>query len=135
MPRWLILVATVLCGIIPATLTLLANALYYVRAISAIPEGVSVTVAWSEIAFLCAIGSAGGLGYVALFFAARVRVNGRIAIGLLVGVVAMLSAIWLGLSPYWLGSPVLVALAHVVGHLMRRRRQAADGEARSTAAR
>jgi len=133
MPRWLILVATVLFGIIPATLTLLANALYYVRAITAIPDGVNVTVAWSEIAFLCAIGSAGVLGYVALLFAARARLNGHIAIGLLVGVVAMLSAIWLGLSPYWLGSPVLIALAHVVGYLIRRRREAADGDARSAA--
>ena len=133
MPRWLILVATVLFGIIPATLTLLANALYYVRAITAIPDGVNVTVAWSEIAFLCAIGSAGVLGYVALLFAARARLNGHIAIGLLVGVVAMLSAIWLGLSPYWLGSPVLIALAHVVGYLIHRRREATDGDARSTA--
>jgi hypothetical protein len=123
MRRWLISLATVLFGIVPATLALLANALYYLRGVTDIPEGVEVAVAWSEIAFLCLIASAGVLGYVALFFAARLRVSGRVAIGLLVGVVAMVSAIWLGLSPYWLGSPVIVGLAHAVNFL-RQRRQA-----------
>jgi hypothetical protein len=126
MRRWLIPLATILFGIVPATLALLANALYYARGITDIPEGVEVAVAWSEIAFLCIIASAGVLGYVALFFAARSRVSGRVTIGLLVGVVAMVSAIWLGLSPYWLGSPVGVGLAHAVNYFVQRRQ--ASGE-------
>ncbi len=132
MPRSLIVLATVLFGIVPATLALLANALYYGRGITGVPEGVVVTVAWGEIAFLCAIGTAGVLGYVALFFAATSRVSGRVAIALLLGMVAMASAIWLGLSPYWLGSPVIVGLVHAVGYLVRRRRQGA-GSAPSAA--
>jgi hypothetical protein len=126
MRRWLIPLATILFGIVPATLALLANALYYVRGITDIPEGAEVAVAWTEIAFLCVIAGAGVLGYVALFFAARSRVSGRVAIGLLVGVVAMVSAIWLGLSPYWLGSPVIVGSAHAVNYLIHRRQ--AGGE-------
>ena len=50
----------------PATLALLANALYYVRGVTAIPEGVAVTFAWGEIILLCLLGTAGVLGYVAL---------------------------------------------------------------------
>jgi hypothetical protein len=124
--RWLIPLATILFGIVPATLALLANALYYVRGIADIPEGVEVAVAWSEIAFLCLIASAGMLGYAALFFAARLRVSGRVAIGLLMGVVAMVSAIWLGLSPYWLGSPVIVGLAHAIKYLLQRRQASVE---------
>ena len=126
MRRWLIPLATIVFGIVPATLALLANALYYMRGLTEIPEGVEVAVAWSEIAFLCVIAGAGVLGYIALFFAARSRVNGRVAMGLLVGVVAMVSAIWLGLSPYWLGSPVTVGLAHAVNYFVQRRQVGAE---------
>ena len=126
MRRWFVLLATVLLGIVPATFSLLANALYYVRGVTAIPEGVRVNVAWGEITLLCLIGIAGVIGYVALFFAARRRMSGRVAVGLLLGVAAMAYAIALGLTPYWLGSPVIVGLAHAVSHLIRRRRHGAD---------
>ena len=55
--RWFVLLATVLFGIVPATFALLANALYYVRGVTAIPEGVAVTFAWGEILFLCLLGT------------------------------------------------------------------------------
>lgn len=113
-------ISTVVFGIVPATFALLANALYYWN-ITAIPEGAVVTVAWGQVALLLLIGAAGVLGYVALFFAARARMSGRVAIGLLLGVAAMVSAISLALSPYWLGSPVIVGLGHVVGYLRRGR--------------
>lgn len=121
MARWLNGVATAVLGIVPATFTLLANALYYLRAIDAIQAGVTVDVEWGEIAFLVLIGAAGVLGYVSLFFAAAARVDGRVAVGLLVGVGALASAIWLGVTPYWLGTPLLVALAHVATYWTRRR--------------
>ena len=108
-------------GIVPATFALLANALYYSRGVTAIPDGVVVAVAWGQVAVLCLIGAAGVLGYIALFFAVSGRMSGRVAIGLLLGVVAMLSAIALALSPYWLGSPVIVGLGHIVAYLRRGR--------------
>jgi hypothetical protein len=121
MARWLNGIATVVLGIVPATFTLLANALYYLRALDAIQAGITVEVEWGEIAFLVLIGAAGALGYVSLFFAAAGRVDGRVAVGLLVGVAALASAIWLGLTPYWLGTPLVVALAHVAIYWTRRR--------------
>jgi hypothetical protein len=117
---------TILFGIVPATLTLLANALYYSRAVTALAEGVTVEVAWGEIVFLALIGVAGVLGYVALFFAAAGRVGGRAAIGLLIGVAALASAIWLGLTPYWLGTPLIVGLAHGAEYWMRRQQRPVD---------
>ena len=119
--RWSVLLATVLFGLVPATFALLANALYYVRGVTAIPEGVAVTFAWGEILFLCLLGTGGVIGYVALIFAARRRMSGRVAVGLLLGVAAMVYAIVLGLSPYWLGSPVIVGLAHAASHFIRPR--------------
>ena len=131
MRRWFVPLATVLFGIVPATVSLLANALYYVRGVTAIPEGVKVNVAWGEIALLCLIGIAGVIGYVALFFAARRRMSGRVAVGLLLGVAAMVYAIALGLTPYWLGSPAVVGLAHAVSHFIHQRRQGAGVRLRS----
>jgi hypothetical protein len=118
--RRFVTIATVIFGIVPATFTLLANALYYWN-ITAIPEGAVVDVAWGQVALLGLIGAAGVLGYVALFFAARARMSGRVAIGLLLGVIAMVSAIALALTPYWLGLPVIVGLGHIVGYLRRGR--------------
>lgn len=62
---------------------------------------------------------AGPIGYAALFFAARGRVSAPVAIGLLLGVAAMIAAIVFELSPYWLGSPVIVGLAHAVSFFTR----------------
>lgn len=118
--RRLILLATALFGIVPATLTLLANALYYLQGVTAIPDGVAVNVIWSEVIFLCVVGFAGVAGYVALFFAARERTTGVVTIALLLGVASMTYAIVLALTPYWLGSPVLVGMAHVIAYFMRR---------------
>jgi hypothetical protein len=38
----------------------------------------------------------------------------------------MVSAIWLGLSPYWLGSPVIVGLAHAADYLMQQRQASVE---------
>jgi hypothetical protein len=119
--------ATVVLGIVPATLSLLANALYYFRGFTAIPEEVTVTFIWSEVVLLGLVGVAGIIGYVALFFAARGRLSARVAIALLFGVAAMAYAIVLGLTPYWLGSPVIVGLAHAAGYFVERRSAAQDG--------
>jgi hypothetical protein len=127
MSRWIVLLATVLFGIVPATLSLLANGLYYLRGITAVPEGVVVTVIWGEVVLLCLAGIAGVAGYVALLFAAAARMSARVAIALLFGVAAMVYAIALGLTPYWLGSPVIVGSAHAVSYFVRRRRRGADG--------
>jgi len=127
MSRWFILLATVVFGIVPATFALLANALYYMQGITAIPEGVAVTVVWGEVALLCLVGTAGVIGYISLFFAAVTRVSGRVVIGLLLGVAALVFAIAWGLSPYWLGSPAIVGLAHAVSYFIRRRQQGAGG--------
>jgi hypothetical protein len=129
----LMFLATLLLGIVPATLALLANALYYLRAVTAIPQDAAVTVAWGEVAVLCLLGIAGLIGYVALFFAAWAHVNGRVVIGLLLGVVALVFAIGLGLSPYWLGSPAIVGVVHAVRYFTRRRHQAASERGRSAA--
>ena len=122
MPRWLKTTATIVFGVVPATLALLANALYYLKGITAIPEGVTVNVAWGEIAFLVLIGAAGLIGYAALLFAAAGRGNGRVVIGLLIGTVALACAVWLGLTPFWLATPLIVAAAHVAAYWMRRER-------------
>jgi hypothetical protein len=123
MNRRFVLLATVLLGIVPATFALLANALYYLRGITAIPDGGEVTVIWGEVVLLCLVGAAGVIGYVALFLCARAWPSGRTTIGLLLGVAAMAYAIALGLVPYWLGSPVLVGLAHAGGYFIRSRPQ------------
>ena len=93
MQRWFILLATVLFGIVPATFTLLANALYYVSGITAIPDGVAVNVVWGEVVLLSLMGAAAVIGYIALFFAAAARVSVRVVIGLLLGVAALVYAI------------------------------------------
>jgi hypothetical protein len=126
MTRRIVQLATVLFGIMPATLALLANALYYLRGFTAIPEGVGVTVIWSEVIVLCLVGIAGVAGYVALFFAARARISARVAIALLLGVGAMVYAIALGLTPYWLGSPAIVGAAHAASYFIKRRSAAQD---------
>ena len=119
--RWLIRIAIVLFGILPATFSLLANGLYYFRGFTAAPEGAAVTVIWSQVAAVCLLALAGLVGYVALFFVAAGRASGRVVIGLLIGVIAMIAAIWLGLTPYWLGSPVVVGLAYAAGYYIRGR--------------
>jgi hypothetical protein len=117
--RWFIRIAIVVFGIVPATFSLLANGLYYFRGLTEVPEGAAVTVVWSQIAAICLLGLAGLVGYVALFLLAAGRASGRVVIGLLVGVVAMICAIWLGLTPVWLGSPVIVGLAYAAGYYIR----------------
>ena len=101
--RWFNLFATVLLGIVPATLSLVSSALYYWQGFVAIPEGASIAVEWNQPLVLGVLGAAGVVGYIALFYAARGRVGGRVAVALLVGVVAMVAAVWLDLTPYWLG--------------------------------
>lgn len=125
--RRLVLIATIVFGILPATFTLLANGLYYVQSLLAIPDDVAVNVIWGEVFMLCAVGLAGVAGYVALFFAARGRTTGVVTVSLLFGVAAMAYAIALGLTPYWLGSPVLVGLAHAAGNLLGRSGTVARG--------
>jgi hypothetical protein len=114
--RRLILFATVLLGVVPATLTLLANTLYYLQRLVAIPDGAVVNVVWGEVVMLCAVGLAGVAGTIALFFAARGRTTGGVTLALLFGVAAMIYAIVIGFTPYWLGSPVIVGLAHAIGY-------------------
>ncbi len=121
MTRRFVLLATIVLGIVPATLTLLANGLYYLQGLTAIPDDAAVNVVWGEVVMLCAIGLAGVAGYVALFFAARGRRTGVVAVALLFGVAAMVYAIVVGLTPYWLGTPVLVGLGHVVAQHLRPR--------------
>ena len=126
MRGWAILLATVLLGIVPATFVLLANALYYLSGVMAIPDGAAVNVVWGEIVLLCLMGAAGVVGYIALVFAARARVSGLVAIGLLLGVAALVYAIVLGLTPLWLGTPAIVGLVHAASYLIRRRRRSAE---------
>jgi len=125
MMRWGILLATVLLGIVPATFVLLANALYYVSGFMAIPDGAAVNVVWGEIVLVLLMGTAGVIGFIALFFAAGARVSGLIAVGLLLGVAALVYAIVLGLTPLWLGTPAIVGFAHAVSYFLRRPPQAA----------
>jgi hypothetical protein len=119
--RRFVQLATVVFGIVPATVTLLANALYYLQGFAAIPEGAAVNVVWGEIAMLCVVALAGVIGYVALFVAAFGRTTGYVVLALLLGVAAMGYAIALGLTPYWLGSPLLVGVAHAIGYHLRPR--------------
>ena len=119
MPRWVILLATVVLGIVPATFVLLANALYYLSGFMAIPDGAAVNVVWGEIVLLLLMGAAGVVGYIALIFAARARVSGVVGIGLLLGAASLAYAIVLGLTPLWLGTPAIVGLAHAVHYFIR----------------
>ncbi len=117
--RWLIRIAIVVFGIVPATFSLLANALYYFRGFADAPEGAAATIIWSQVLAVGLLALAGLVGYGALFFVAAGRASGRIVFGLLIGVVAMIAAIFLGLTPYWLGSPVVVGLAYAAGYYIR----------------
>ena len=85
------------------------------------------------LAIMLFAGLAGVAGYAALVSAARGIVTRRVVTGLLLGIVANVYGIWLvrdinsgamrdWTTWYWLGSPILVALAHVMAYIVMGRR-------------
>jgi hypothetical protein len=117
--------ATVLLGIVPASLALLSNALFLLSVSAGPPDGVRVAVNWLGLAlwFLVAVGAVAG--YIALFFAARLKVSGKVVGALLLGVAVV--AYELLRTPHEtaillvLLLPAIVALAHVISYFARGR--------------
>jgi hypothetical protein len=126
--RVLISGATVLFGIVPASLALLSNALFLLSVSAGPPDGVKVVVSWLGLAWwlLVAVGTVAG--YIALFFAARLKVSGKVVGALLLGVAAV--AYELLRTPHEtailvvLLLPAIVALAHVISYFARGRADA-----------
>ena len=120
--RGVVVLATVLLGIVPATVQLLGAGMSYGSLVWAVPDGIVVGIDWGEV-FVVAAGFI--VGYVALFFAAKAPVTRVIGVALCVGVVAMVFGIVSGVVSYWSVSPALVALAHAVGYFVGRRNREA----------
>jgi hypothetical protein len=123
MKRALISGATVLLGIVPASLALLSNALFLLSVSAGPPEGVKVVVSWLGLALWLLVAVAAVAGYIALFFAARLKVSRRVVGDLLLGVAAV--AYELLSTPHEaailvvLLLPAIVAIAHVISYLAR----------------
>jgi hypothetical protein len=121
--RAVVMLATALFGILPATLELLANALFSWSASGAeLPEGIVMVVRWYQVVETLLIMSGILIGYVALFFAAGGRVNGRVAVALSIGAIAMAYAAAFG-SASWFALPAVVAAVHAAYFLFSRRRR------------
>lgn len=121
MKRALVCLATVLLGIVPASIILLSNALFLLSVSAGPAEGVKVIVNWLGIALMLLVGVAALVGYIALFFAARLKMSGRVVACLLVGVAAVayeiLSAHHEALIVGVLLLPAVVAMAHVIAYV------------------
>jgi len=120
--RAVVVLATVLLGIVPATLELLATALLSWSVSAGLPEGIVMVVRWYQVVETLLIMTGILIGYVALFFAAGGRVSGRVAVALSVGAVAMAYAAALG-SASWFALPAVVAAGHAAYFLFSRRRR------------
>jgi hypothetical protein len=121
MKRALVSIGTVLFGIVPASLVLLTNAIFLLGAGAGLPEGVQGVLSWPNLALLLLVGVAALVGYVALFFAARLKMSGKVVGCLLIGVAAVayeiLSAQHEALIVGVLLLPAIVAMAHVISYL------------------
>ena len=128
MKRALVSVATVLLGIVPASVALLSNALFLLSVSAGPPEGVKVVVSWLDVALLLLAVVAALVGYIALFFAARLKMSAKVVGCLLVGGAAvayeLLSTQHEALIVGVLLLPAIVALAHVISYLARERASA-----------
>ena len=113
--------ATVLFGIVPATLELLVNAI--LAASFSVPEGVVVRVHWASVPLWLLTWLAVLVGYVALIFAAAGRVGRLGAFALIVGALAMAYAAVSGTATYLLLPSAVVALAHAVVHFVGHRKR------------
>jgi hypothetical protein len=121
MKRAFVSVTTVLFGIVPASIALLSSALFLLSVSAGPPEGVKVVVSWLYVALLVLVAVAALVGYIALFFAARLKMSGKVVGCLLVGVAAVayeiLSAQHEALIVGVLLLPAIVAMAHVISYL------------------
>jgi hypothetical protein len=128
MKRALIFGATVLLGIVPASLALLSNALFLLSVSVGPPEGVKVVVSWLGLAFWLLVAVAAVAGYLSLFFAARLKVSGKVVVGLLLGVASVAYEVLS--TPHEtailvvLLLPAIVAMVHVFSYLARGRADA-----------
>ena len=123
MPRWLIVLGTVLFGIVPATLELLVAAFFYWSTAAGAPNGVIVVVDWVSTGVLCLTWAGFVIGYVALFFAAAARTSRWVAIGLSIGAAAMAYAIVSGASSYLSAPSAIVAMLHAGGYFVAQSRR------------
>jgi ABC-type antimicrobial peptide transport system permease subunit len=114
MARGVVVLATILLGIVPATFELLLSALQYSTLRTGVPEGIVVVFDWRQVVAELLVVTGVLAGYVALIFAAGGRVSGRVAVALSVGAIAMAYAAVFG-SAYWLALPTVVAAIHA-GH-------------------
>ena len=139
MRRWLVTSANILFGVVPATYLFLWIVFFMLVAV-----GVSLAalvglmedfdaplVPWRVTLFFL-VGTAAVAGYLALLSAVKGVKTPRVVIGLVLGIAANVCAIPMAwdLNPYamrqwfdwyWFGSPIVVALAHVVTYFVRTR--------------
>ena len=121
--RGVVVLATVLFGIVPATLELLATALFSWSLSGAeLPEGIVMVAPWYHGIETLLITTGILMGYVALFFAAGGRLSGRVAVALSIGAIAMAYAATVG-SARWFALPAVVAVVHAAHFFFSRRRR------------
>ena len=140
MRRWLVSAANVLFGVVPATYLFLWVVFFMVAGLGGmlaewvgLMDDIDATIdPWKVTLFFLA-GTAAVSGYVALLSAVKGVRTPRVVVGLGLGIAANVYAIplILDLNPnalqgwfewYWVGSPIVVALAHVVTYFVGARR-------------
>ena len=144
MRRGLVRGASVLFGVVPATYLFLWVVFFMVAGLGGmlaelvgLIDDIDATIVPWTVALFFLAGTAGVVGYVALLSAVKGVRTPRVVVGLVLGIAANVYAIplVLDLNPnamtgwfdwYWVGSPIVVALAHVVTYFVsarsRRRR-------------
>ena len=129
-----------LFGVVPATFLFLWIVFFMVAGVGGflaeflgLMEDIDATIVPWKVALFFLAGTAAVVGYVALLSAVKGVRTPRVAVGLVIGIAANVYAIplILDLNPnalkgwfewYWVGSPIIVALAHVVTYFVSARR-------------
>jgi hypothetical protein len=132
MRRSLIISATVLFGVVPATYLLLWVVLFVVAALAGPPDDLEIeaTIVWWRVVAFFLAAAAAVVGYIALLLAARGVRTPRVIIGLALGIAANVYGIFMAWDLnsygvrqdwYWFVSPSAVAVLHVAAYFMRDR--------------
>lgn len=133
--QWIVVGATIVFGVVPATFLLLWVVVFLLAAVSGPLEGIQVDVAivWWRVVLFVLTAAAAIAGYVALIGVVRGSTTLWTVTGLLAGVAANLNGIQMAWDLnsyamkqwpiwYWFVSPIVVALVHVAAYFVQRRR-------------
>jgi hypothetical protein len=135
MKRRIVVGATIIFGIVPATFLLLWVVVFLLAALAGPFEDieVEVTIVWWRVALFFLTAAAAIIGYVALLHVLRRPTTLWTVMGLLAGVAANLHGIQMAWDLnsyamkqwsmwYWFISPMVVALAYIAAYLVQRGR-------------